>query len=85
MALLEFGDELARARTGAPFANGYEGESWMSLWCQDCTHRNGCPLLDVALFGRTPAAWQLREPDGLNRYTCEEHQEIVNESTEELL
>lgn len=84
MALLDLRAEAARARDGAPFSNGFEGESWMSLWCQDCAHQKFCPLLDVAFLGRTPAPWTLREPGGLNRYTCEEHQEIVYESTEEI-
>lgn len=80
MALLDLEAELARARDGKPFASGFEGESWMSLWCFDCvTDEDSCPLIGVALLGRTPQAWIDREPGGLNRYTCVEHEEIVYE------
>ncbi len=71
MALLSFDEENERSDPHAPFANGYEGESWMSLWCEDgCANYKDCPLILVALLGRTPQQWEIREPGGLNRYTC---------------
>lgn len=81
MALLDLESELARASDRRPFANGYEGDCWMSLWCTyDCAvDEQTCPLIGVAMLGKTPAAWIEREPGGLNRYTCTEHQEIVYE------
>lgn len=77
MALLDLDIELARSSDVRPFSNGYEGQSWMLLWCLDCaTDEDTCPLVAVALLGRTPAAWTEREPGGLNRYTCHEYEEI---------
>lgn len=74
MALLSIEDEMARATLTPPFSNGYEGESWESIWCEDCIHYDDCPLLSVAVFGRTPHAWKMRDIGALNRYTCHEHQ-----------
>lgn len=63
-------DTVERDATDRPaFANGTEGEAWMSGWCLNpgacCRHdsmqRGGnvaCPLLDVAMLeGKTPAEW----------------------------
>lgn len=76
MAVLSFDAEYQRARHRPPFSNGFEGETWMSLWCEDgCTHYDDCPLLLVAMLDRTPQAWTEREPLGLNRYTCTEYAE----------
>jgi hypothetical protein len=80
VALLDLTSEMARARDGAAFSNGFEGQSWMNLWCEDgCRNHPDCPLLDVALLGRTPAQWVLRDPGGLNRYTCEQYSEALDE------
>lgn len=60
----------SRAREGSPFSNGTEGECWQAHWCDRCLRdapfRNGitstgCPLLLVALSGRTPVEW-LEQP-----------------------
>lgn len=76
MALLDFEAEMARAVEGRPFANGFEGESWMSLWCEDgCVNQPDCPLLVVALLGRTPKQWEDKEPGSLNRYECHVYEE----------
>lgn len=67
---------MARARDGSAFANGFEGESWMNLWCSDgCTNdtEQDCPLVLVAMLGRTPAQWEDKEPGALNRYVCHEY------------
>jgi len=43
-----------------PFSNGTEGYAWMANWCDDCGHNDEetekwCPILSVALLGKTPA------------------------------
>ncbi len=63
---------MARAREGRAFTDDAQFESWSRIWCQDCVVGATCPLVDVALLGRTPAAWTERDPASLNRYTCEE-------------
>jgi hypothetical protein len=61
-------DQLyAEARPESPFSNGDEGYSWMANWCDRCIHDAdqrgegmpgpGCPLVLVALMGRTPIQW----------------------------
>jgi hypothetical protein len=83
VALLDLESEMARARDGSAFSNGFEGEAWIQLWCTDCAvDTDLCPLLGTALLGRTPAAWTLREPGGLNRYTCTEYRETDTEHRE---
>lgn len=74
MALLDLDGEMDRAVPRPAFANGFEGESWMSLWCVDCVNDvdNDCPLVGVALLGRTPRAWDDASPGHLNRYVCNE-------------
>lgn len=68
---------IAGARDGSPFSNGTEGYAWMANWCDRCKNNNEerelwCDVLDVALFGKTPAEWieqpwgQVKgEPDGV--------------------
>lgn len=72
MALLSFDDELERARDQVPFANGFEFDSWSSIWCDECVHYEDCPLLLVMLHEKTPAAWEDVAPHALNRYHCHE-------------
>lgn len=71
-----------RARDVRPFSNGDEGHAWMANWCDRCavdqpyrsgiTH-TGCPLIELALLGRTPAEWIEEKPFSLgDRYTCVE-------------
>lgn len=72
MALLDLEFELGRSIDRQPFANRLEGESWMNLWCADCVHELSCSLQEVAMLGRTPVAWQLRDLGALDRYTCTE-------------
>lgn len=54
------------ARPEAPFSNGSQGYGWMHNWCDRCIHDKaarqgnegqGCPLVLVALMGRTPVQW----------------------------
>src|SRR5215211_2299663 len=63
---IDYADALARSRDVPAFANGTEGHGWMANWCDRCLRdapfRNigtgsGCPLILVALQGRTPAEW----------------------------
>src|SRR6266568_9501373 len=65
------------ARDGSPFSNGTLGEMWMGNWCDRCLieapYRNGlngtgCPLILVALIGKTPAEWM--ETDRIQDYVC---------------
>jgi hypothetical protein len=81
----DYDDVLKRSSERSPFANGTEGEAWMSAWCsrpgakcvRDEQYGGGpekaaCPLLDVALFeNRTPAEWGARTSAiGREMYTC---------------
>lgn len=76
---------MARARDGKAFADSEHGMAWEELWCRDCVHYvPGCPLLSTAMLGRTPAPWTERDPEGLNRYTCREHQDIDIDQSGEL-
>lgn len=72
-------DEIERdARDGSPFSNGTSGEIWMHNWCQKpCAHDGpfqrgetdeGCPLILLALTGKTPIEWL--EQDGSQDYHC---------------
>lgn len=66
------------AKPGSPFSNGTSGEMWMSNWCYRCKvdapfnrgeTDQGCPLLLVAMVGRTPKEWT---ETGLQDYHCSE-------------
>lgn len=74
-------DDWDTARDVPPFSNSTEGEAWTANWCDRCLvdapYRNGlkgaigCPLLMVALAGRTPVQWIENEPLSLgHRYHC---------------
>jgi hypothetical protein len=62
-------EAFAAARDEPAFSNGTEGYAWQGQWCDRCVHdasvRNGdgsgCPLVMVALMGRTPSEW-LEQP-----------------------
>lgn len=61
-----------QARTERPFSNADQGEAWMARWCGRCVHDRparqmtgaGCPLVLVAVMGRTPAQWLTPNGDG---------------------
>lgn len=64
----------------APFSNGTEGYGWMYAWCDRCVHdasyqrdevKEGCPLVMVALSGRTPREWIPGDPYGETGYIIE--------------
>lgn len=73
--MLSVDDEYDRAAQRAPFSNGFEGESWMSHWCEQCSRDadDECPLVTVAFLGRVPRQWTLLTPNSLtHRYACRE-------------
>lgn len=76
-----FEDYEAAAREGPPFSNGTEWELWSFNACMGagndsrrCVHDDdaddgrGCPLILLAMIGKTPAEWT--GPHG--RYQCSE-------------
>ena len=82
-------DELfVDAADRAAFANGSEGEAWTAAWCERCTRDDladvdgGCPLLLVALMGRTPVEFVPGPTDAAGRvsltqqYRCTEFDPI---------
>ncbi len=76
MTMPTYDEAFAAAREGSPFSNSDEGLGWMANWCDRCIRDksartgeggSGCPLVLVALTGRTPVEWldQTRTgPDG---------------------
>lgn len=48
---------LADARDRRPFSNHTEYEVWRVDRCDDCYLEPSCPLLLVALLGKTPQEW----------------------------
>lgn len=81
MALLSTDEEFDRGVDKPPFSNGFEGESWMGIWCEECRHEPDCPLILVAITGRTPLAWHEQErgvgdlASLTHRYTCHEFEQ----------
>ncbi|MEN2423047.1 hypothetical protein AABB02_33665 [Streptomyces rimosus] len=74
----DFAQLRAASRDLVPFATGSEGHDWMANWCDRCVHdrparegrpAQGCPLVLVALTGRTPLAWHDGHRDAHGRYT----------------
>jgi hypothetical protein len=61
----DYEDTFARAVDQPAFSNGDEGYAWMDAWCARCVHDGygpgldepQCPLLNVAMSGRTPLEW----------------------------
>jgi hypothetical protein len=72
VALLSLEEEMARADLGYPFVNDAAFEAWMQIWCDECIVVSRCPLVTVGAMNRTPAAWTLRDPAAVNKYTCAE-------------
>lgn len=76
---MNYDDAFAQSSDRAPFSNGTEGFAWESNWCDRCLRdapfRNGlkgatgCPLLLVAITGRTPAEWLDGPRDEHGRYS----------------
>lgn len=64
--MIDYSTAYENARDERPFANGTEGYGWMGAWCDRCLvdapfrngiARTGCPLILVAMEGRTPIEW----------------------------
>lgn len=73
MPFLNLEQELKRAGAARPFANGFEGESWMANWCENCrfSKDDTCTLIDVALLGKTPYMWERYQQASLGwAYLC---------------
>ena len=61
-----YDEAKAAAKDEPAFSNGTEGYAWMDNWCDRCVHDKGtrdgtdeagCPLVMVALMGKTPIEW----------------------------
>jgi hypothetical protein len=73
MALLTFEAYEANATDTAPFPDGYSGEVWMTEHCDRCAHTVDCPLILLAVIGRTPHIWTERTNAPLShRWHCPE-------------
>jgi hypothetical protein len=71
MSLPSFDDAEARAANRPAFSNGFEIDAWMDRWCYRCVHEETCPLILVAMLGKTPAEWrELNRGDLGNQYAC---------------
>lgn len=75
-----FDEADAAALDRSAFSNGTEWDAWSGTWCGRCEHDKdtpGCPLVLVAMLGKTPAEW-LEQPPGehgpynSNLYHCVE-------------
>lgn len=74
--LIDDDDEFDRSVDKPPFSNGFEGESWMRIWCEECIHEPRCPLILIAMCGRTPHPWEEIDRASLtHRYTCHEFEQ----------
>jgi hypothetical protein len=72
-----YDDAFGKAADRPPFSNGSMWEIWSHRNCERCASdgmgagedQPQCPLILVALMGRTPAEWTDREPP-LGDYLC---------------
>lgn len=79
------GDALKRARDERPFSNGTEGYGWMENWCDRCLRDAparsmigpGCPLVAVAMLGKTPAEWLDGPRDERGLYSIEDQYHCI--------
>lgn len=77
MSVLEIPDAYERAKDEPAFSNSSEWEIWSARTCEECVHdgmgvgedQPQCPLITVALCGRTPAEWTDQQPP-LGAYAC---------------
>lgn len=73
----------AGARPQRPFSNHTEWEIWSARWCERCANDTpakvdrdeGCPLILVALMGKTPAEWLEQD---VHVYQCIEFRDRDN-------
>lgn len=82
-----FAKAMSAAEDRPAFSNATEGDGWMYVWCQRCTHDTpqaltedgGCPLVMVALMQKTPVEWKPGPPGSLSRkYECTEFEAIAD-------
>ncbi len=76
--MLDLDAELDRAEDTMPFSNSTDGYAWTDRWCGRCLKNTNddCPLLTVALLGKTPFGWiEMHGQDLVWRYLCAEYQE----------
>ena len=76
-----YDEEWERAASRVPFSNGTAWDMWAFRWCEQCVNdgmggtdpdgKPWCPLITVALAGRTPAQWTEKTPP-LQDYECSE-------------
>jgi hypothetical protein len=73
----------AAAREGAAFSDSDRGYAWIEMTCGHCVHDvtlgqggPGCPLVELALLGRTPAQWKGSQYDPYG-YVCELFEEAA--------
>lgn len=52
-----FDEAMEAARDRRPFSNNSEWEVWSYHHCDDCRNEPTCPLVLVALNGKTPQEW----------------------------
>lgn len=82
----DFDTALGAAKDTPAFSNS-DGYAWLDHWCGDCIHDRGardedgdgagCPLVLIALSGRTPNEWTLPKdaPDWSSNYECSMYEE----------
>lgn len=78
-------EAMATSRDEPAFSNSSMWELWAPRWCYRCTKDSpemvdrgaGCPLIMVALMGRTPVEWTAAtERDRIfGNYQCSEFEE----------
>lgn len=56
-----FAELMAAASDRKPFSNHTEWEVWSYNHCDDCYEEPTCELILVALFGKTPKEWAVKE------------------------
>ena len=86
-------DPWEHARDERPFSNGTEGYAWMDNWCfRPCAvdaawqrydndkgpKADGCPLIVIALNGKTPAEWIEQPRDEQGRMTLGDQYHCMN-------
>lgn len=79
-----YDDALERAADRPAFSNGFEGDAWMENWCYRCVHEanpdetGACPLLTIAMAGKTPAEWTEQDRGDLgNQYLCTKFEAVL--------
>lgn len=81
--IMDLDEELERAEDSPPFSNSTDGDAWTGRWCESCALNvnDDCPLLTVALLGKTPFGWITVNRMSLSRqYLCAEYKETEEDS-----